>query len=158
MELGSKEKKRVGIPRALIYYKFAPLWEGFFRTIGAEIVISPPTSKKIHEAAVKTAPDEDCYSTKLYYGHVMELKDKVDYLFIPRFSSKHKTNIGCPKFIGLAEALRSMYPELPPILMPYYSKAKAGHGRLRFIGLALSTGWIFTHNPFRIFSRKIGHM
>ena len=137
---------KVGIPRALIYYKFYPLWNKFFTMLGAEVVVSPSTNKEIQATAVKCAPDEDCYSTKLYYGHVMSLKDKVDYLFIPRFSSSHKTNIGCPKFVGLAEALKSMYPELPEILMPYFSMAKSGHGLFHFLKITFNEVNAFSHN------------
>jgi predicted nucleotide-binding protein (sugar kinase/HSP70/actin superfamily) len=123
----------------------------FFKKLGAEVIISPETNKEIQTVSVKCAPDEDCYSTKLYYGHVMELKNKVNYLFIPRFGSAHKTNVGCPKFVGLAEALKSTYPNLPEILMPYFSTAKSGHGRMRLIRIVFELGFKFTKNPFRIF-------
>jgi predicted nucleotide-binding protein (sugar kinase/HSP70/actin superfamily) len=141
---------RVGIPRALLYYKFYKLWTTYFEEVGAKVIISAKTNKQIKTTAISRAPDEDCYSTKLFYGHVMSLQDKVDYLFIPRYQSEHKTNISCPKFIGLAESLRSMYPSLPPIIMPAYSTAKLGHGKWRILRIAFSIGRIFTRNPFKI--------
>ena len=136
----------VGIPRALLYYKFYPLWITFFEELGVKVLVSPTTNKEIKLKAISTAPDEDCYSTKLYYGHVMFLKDKVDYLFIPRFQSEHKTNVSCPKFIGLAESLRSMYPELPELIMPAYSVAKLGHGKWELLRIAISIGKKFNKN------------
>ena len=142
--------KKVGLPRALIYYKFAELWETFFKELGAEVIISPQTNKIIREKAIRAAPDEDCYSTKLYFGHALTIANDVDYLFIPRFGSKHKTNVGCPKFIGLADVLRSMYPNLPKLIMPYYSKAKSKHGIRKLLQHAISIGLIFTKNPFKI--------
>lgn len=142
--------KRVGIPRALIYYKFAAMWETFFTQLGATVVVSPETTKKVREVAIELAPDEDCYSTKIFHGHLMELKDKVDYLFVPRFGSKHKTDVGCPKFIGLADVLRSIYPDLPKLIAPHYNKAKYGHGKFDFFKEVLKVGFIFTKNPFRI--------
>ena len=142
--------KKVGIPRALLYYKFSELWIKFFEKLGAKVVISPPTNKNIKEESIRLAPNEDCYSTKLYYGHVMYLRDKVDFLFIPRFGSKHKTNSGCPKFIGLSEVLISMFPDLPEIINPYYSTAKAGHGKIHLFKKAFQIGIKFTKNPFRI--------
>ncbi|MHA1244352.1 MAG: acyl-CoA dehydratase activase-related protein [Candidatus Heimdallarchaeota archaeon] len=142
--------KKIGLPRALVHYKFSTLWETFFANIGAEVIVSPETNKNIREMAIRAAPDEDCYSTKLYFGHVLYLKDKVDYLFIPRFGSNHKVNVGCPKFIGIAEVLRSMFPDLPPILMPYYSKSKGGHRNIRLLFIAFSVGFKFTKNPFKI--------
>jgi len=140
----------VGIPRALLFYKFHQLWTTFFEELGANVIVSPKTNKEIKTKAISCAPDEDCYSTKLYYGHVMALKDKVDYLFIPRFQSEHKTNVSCPKFLGLAESLRSAYADLPPIIMPAYSQAKLKHGKWRLIQIAFSIGKIFTKNPFKI--------
>jgi predicted nucleotide-binding protein (sugar kinase/HSP70/actin superfamily) len=126
------------------------MWEIFFKKLGAEIVISPLTTKKIKDESVRLAPNEDCYSTKLYFGHTMDIKDKVDYLFIPRFGSENKSCVGCPKFIGLAEVLRSVFPELPPIIMPHYNVAKSRDGKLSFFLKAYKVGLIFTKNPFRI--------
>ena len=143
-------KLKVGIPRALLFYKFFPMWISFFQELGVQVIISPATTEKIKTDAIKLAPNEDCYSTKLYFGHVMAIKDEVDYLFIPRFGSDHKTNVGCPKFIALAEVLRSTIPDLPPIIMPFYSTAKNGHGKKRLIQIIFSIGFRFTKNPFKI--------
>ncbi len=143
-------KKRVGFPRALLYYKYSVLWTTFFKELGAKIVISPKTDKRIKDLGVSAAPDEDCYSTKLYFGHVLVLKDTVDFLFIPRLGSDHKLNVGCPKFIALAEVLKSIFPDLPEIIMPYFSMAKSGHGKLRIAGIVLAIGFKFTFNPIKI--------
>ena len=143
-------KKRVGFPRALLYYNYSVLWTTFFKELGAEIVVSPETDKRIKDLGISTAPDEDCYSTKLYFGHVLVLKDKVDFLFIPRLGSDHELNVGCPKFIALAEVLRSILPDLPEIIMPYFSMAKSGHGKLKIVEIILSIGFKFTYNPFKI--------
>ncbi|MCK5045026.1 MAG: 2-hydroxyacyl-CoA dehydratase [Candidatus Heimdallarchaeota archaeon] len=142
--------KKVGIPRALIYYKFATMWETFFTQLGAIVVVSPETTKNVREVAIEIAPDEDCYSTKILHGHIMDLKDKVDYLFVPRFGSKHKTDMGCPKFIGLADVLRSLYPDLPKLIAPHYNVAKYGHTKFDFFKEVLKVGFVFTKNPFRI--------
>jgi predicted nucleotide-binding protein (sugar kinase/HSP70/actin superfamily) len=142
---------RVGLPQALIHYKFSELWKTFFEVLGAEVVISPKTTKRIKDVAVSSAPDEDCYSTKLYFGHAMELKDKVDYLFIPRYGGYNKNHVGCPKFIGLAEVLKSMHPELPEIIMPHFNRAKGGDKRWHLIREAYQVGKKFTKNPFKIF-------
>ncbi|QEE14633.1 acyl-CoA dehydratase activase-related protein [Promethearchaeum syntrophicum] len=151
----TSQKIRVGIPRALLYYKFFPMWTTFFEELGAEVIVSPKTTKILKDVAVSIAPDEDCYSSKLYYGHVMALKDKVDCFFIPRFSSGgfgkgHEKNVSCPKFIGLAEVLRSVFPDLPEIIMPYFSTAKNNHGKMKFLKYCFSIGSKFTRNPFRI--------
>jgi predicted nucleotide-binding protein (sugar kinase/HSP70/actin superfamily) len=38
---------RVGIPRALFYYHYYPLWRAFLETLDVEVVVSPPTSQNI---------------------------------------------------------------------------------------------------------------
>lgn len=148
-------KKKVGIPRALLYYKFEAMWTTFFEELGAEVIVSPETTKTIKDLAVRYAPDEDCYSTKLYFGHAIYLKDKVDYFFIPRFGSDHKVNVGCPKFIGLAQVLDSLFPDFPEIIMPYYSQAKANHGKRRLLRIIFEIGFKFTYNPLKILKAGI---
>jgi len=148
-------KKRVGIPRALLYYKFEAMWKTFFEELGAEVIISPETTKTIKDLAVRFAPDEDCYSTKLYFGHAIYLKDQVDYFFIPRFGSDHEVNVGCTKFIGLAQVLDSLFPDFPEIIMPYYSQAKANHGKRRLLRIIFEIGFKFTYNPLKILKAGI---
>ncbi|NPD88220.1 MAG: hypothetical protein HGN29_05835 [Asgard group archaeon] len=148
-------KKRVGLPRALLYYKFEAMWKTFFEELGAEVIISPKTNKIIKDLAVRYAPDEDCYSTKLYFGHAIYLKDKVDYFFIPRFGSDHEVNVGCPKFIALAEVLDSLFPDFPEIIMPYFSQAKANHGKRRILRIIFDIGFKFTYNPLKILKAGI---
>ena len=48
---------RVGIPRALIYYKFSTMWETFFTQLGATVVVSSETNKNIREVSIEIAPD-----------------------------------------------------------------------------------------------------
>lgn len=143
-------KKIIGLPRALLYYKFETLWRVFFTELGVQIKVSPKTTTTIKKTAIRYAPDEDCYSTKLYFGHALSLKDKVDYLFIPRFHSDHPTNVSCPKFLGIADVLRSMFPELPPIIRPYFSMAKSNHKWYHLFFKAFGVGWKFSKNPLKI--------
>jgi predicted nucleotide-binding protein (sugar kinase/HSP70/actin superfamily) len=147
---------RIGIPRALLYYKFADMWETFFERLGAEVVVSPITTKRIKEEALKIAPNEDCYSTKLYFGHVLALEDKADYLFIPRFGGYRRNCVSCPKFIGLAEVLKSLLPGLPPILMPHFNRSKGHDTRLSLLVKAFLTGLQVTKNPLRIARAVVG--
>ena len=37
----------VGIPRALLFYRFGVLWTTFFESIGRTVVVSEPTDKAI---------------------------------------------------------------------------------------------------------------
>lgn len=109
---------RIGIPRALAYYSYFPFWKEFFEGVGMQVVTSCVTTKHILDKGVKEAVTDACVPVKLFHGHVLELKDKVDYLFIPRLVSinKEKTVTFCPKFLGLPEMIRTSITGLPPII------------------------------------------
>lgn len=107
---------KVGIPRALFYYKFYPFWTTFFNELGVETVVSEKTTKKILDDGVKSCVDEACLAIKVFYGHVLNLKDRVDYLLIPRFTSISKREFICPKFGGLPDMIRNTVSGLPEII------------------------------------------
>ena len=149
------KQKKVGIPRALLYYKFKAMWTTFFESLGAKVVISSETTKTMKEVGIKSTLDDDCYSSKLFYGHVEDLKDKVDYLFVPRFASRKKREVGCPKFIALADILQATKKDLPPIIGPYYSTSREKHGFFRLVRIIFDIGFKFTKNPFKIISAAL---
>jgi predicted nucleotide-binding protein (sugar kinase/HSP70/actin superfamily) len=109
---------RIGIPRALSYYQYYPGWKAFFEALGAETVVSPPTNKAIFTAGNSRAVAETCLPVKLFFGHVISLADKCDYMFIPALRSLGQKAYYCSKFIGLPDMTRALVPECPPILDP----------------------------------------
>jgi len=109
---------RVGIPRALSYYQYYPGWKVFFEALGAETVVSPQTNKAIFTAGNSRAVAETCLPVKLFFGHVISLVDKCDYMFIPALRSLGRKAYYCSKFIGLPDMTRALVPGCPPILDP----------------------------------------
>ncbi|MHA1893306.1 MAG: acyl-CoA dehydratase activase-related protein [Candidatus Helarchaeota archaeon] len=110
-------KKTIGIPRSLLYYKYFPLWKAFFEELDFEVVISEKTNNKIVERGGRYAIDEICIPLKLYYGHVLDLMDKkVDYLFVPRYISTTFGTYMCPKFLGLPDLIRGTINDLPKLI------------------------------------------
>ncbi len=109
---------KIGIPRALMYHYYYPMWKVFLNELGLELKLSPRTNKKIINQGVKIAVDDICLPFKVYYGHVLELKDKVDYLLVPRFISLGTNNFVCPKFMGLPDMLRANITGLPKLIEP----------------------------------------
>ncbi|MGN0969955.1 MAG: acyl-CoA dehydratase activase-related protein, partial [Evtepia sp.] len=63
----------IGLPRALLYYRYGPLWRTFFQSLGLKTIVSPPTSRKILDQGTALAQDETCLSAKIFLGHVQEL-------------------------------------------------------------------------------------
>lgn len=106
----------IGIPRALLFYEYYPLWKKFFEELGTEVIISGETNKSILDNGIKSCVDEACLPVKLFFGHVIELKDKVDYIFIPKFTSVAKREYICPKVGGLPDMVRHSISGLPPII------------------------------------------
>ena len=76
-------KIKVGIPRALAYYQFFPMWRTFFEELGAEVVTTSKTTHKMLADGSKRVVADTCLPVKVYMGHVLELADKCDYIFIP---------------------------------------------------------------------------
>lgn len=110
----------VGIPRSLSYYTFFPLWKTFLEELTLEVIISAKTNKKLLDLGVKETVNDACIPIKVFHGHVMDLKDKVDYLFIPRMVSADGIATFCPKFLGLPEMVRLSRDDLPPIIGTNY--------------------------------------
>ncbi|MCL5290999.1 MAG: acyl-CoA dehydratase activase-related protein [Actinobacteria bacterium] len=110
----------VGIPQALLYYKYYPLWEGFLGGLGLEVVTSPATNRRILTAGVEAADNEICLPVKVFYGHVLSLKEKVDLLFIPRVVSVEEDAYTCPKFLGLPDMIRAV-GDMPEVLDPIFN-------------------------------------
>lgn len=75
---------KIGIPRALLFYKNEKLWTKFFDELSIDYIVSPETNKEIIENGSKYAVDETCLPIKIFLGHIDYLKDKCDYIFIPR--------------------------------------------------------------------------
>jgi len=109
---------KVGIPRALLCYQYFPAWKAFFEAVGAEVVVSLPTNKAIFNAGNSRAVAETCLPVKLFFGHVISLLGKCDYMFIPAMRSLGRKAYYCSKFIGLPDMTRALVPECPPILDP----------------------------------------
>lgn len=107
---------KIGIAGSLLYYHYFYLWKTFFEELGLEVVVSSPSNKRIMENGVKKAVDDTCLPVKLTFGHVMDLADRVDYLFIPRLVSLEPDAFTCPKIIGLPDMIKANLDDLPPVL------------------------------------------
>ena len=110
---------KVGVPRALSYYRYFPLWKSLLEGMGAEVVLSSPTGDKLLENGVRHCVDDICVPVKLYYGHLLDLSDKCDILFVSRLVSIEKAEVDtytCPKLIGLPDMVKSSIKGIPPMV------------------------------------------
>lgn len=99
-------KITVGLPRAMTYYEHGRLWKNFFTLLGCGVAISPETNKRILDMGVNHCSNETCLPVKVMAGHVLELADKCDVVFIPRYMSTAHHELCCPKLCGLPDMIK----------------------------------------------------
>jgi predicted nucleotide-binding protein (sugar kinase/HSP70/actin superfamily) len=117
-EVKTKKKIRVGIPRALHFYRYFPFWKKLLEELDVEIVLSPPTNKKIVEEGVTHGFGELCIPVKIYYGQVLKLvrdNPDLDYIFVPRYVAEVKEAYFCPKSLSLPDVIKIL-PQVPRLL------------------------------------------
>jgi len=108
---------RVGIPRGLLFYRFYVLWKTFLEELGLEVVVSPPTNKLVVQRGLTYGVEEICFPVKVFLGHVLAIKDRVDFLFVPRMVSFYKGEYNCPKILGLPDLVRNLFGIQPERLV-----------------------------------------
>lgn len=99
----------VGLPKGLLYYKYKDLWISFFDELGITSIVSRDTNKEILENGIKNAVDEACLSLKIYLGHVNDLKNRVDYILVPRIVSLKKKEKLCTNFSALYDIVDNTF-------------------------------------------------
>ena len=103
------DKVKIGLPRALFYYHYGDLIVNFFKNLNLDIILSPETNQKILKNGIKISQDEMCSALKIYFGHVDYLKDKVDYIIVPRVDNYGLDNQMCTNFMALYDIIRNMF-------------------------------------------------
>lgn len=66
----------IGIPNAMLYYRYKILWNRFFTELGVKVSGNGQTTKELIGSGMETAIDETCLSSKIYMGHVEALIGK----------------------------------------------------------------------------------
>jgi predicted nucleotide-binding protein (sugar kinase/HSP70/actin superfamily) len=143
-----EEKGRIGIPRALMFYRYFPLWGAFFEKLGWRVMVSDGVRQK--EKIIYF--EDSCLPMKLLVTHAVQLKDKVDHLFIPRLVSIHPTYIMCPKFRGAPDIVRLATERSVSIIDETVDLRKRGNALLRSfvkIGEALGASGHESKRAFR---------
>ncbi len=77
----------IGIPRALQFFEWLPLFATLFQELGYKVFLSPPTSKEIIKKGCELTPAEPCFPVKIALGQVKTLFDLgVKNLFLPQIT------------------------------------------------------------------------
>ena len=138
---------KVGIPRALLYYKYFPMWKAFLEKLGAEIIVSENTNQKLILQGASLVVSDTCLPVKVFIGHVLSLSDKCDKLLIPVVRSTSEKVYNCSRFLALPDLARAVVPGVPQILEIEFDYSRGKRYLYRQI---YSLGKNFTLNPFKI--------
>ncbi len=110
----TNSRRRVGIPRALVFHELFPYWHAFFASLGMDVVLSAETSPRTIGDTQDHAVLESCLPVKLVYGHVIDLMEQdLDYVFLPSILDREdlatgqKHNHYCPLIPAASQLVSS---------------------------------------------------
>ena len=138
-------KITIGIPKALLYYRYHILWKTFFEGLNCKVIVSDDTTKETIKNGKKYSVDEACLSSKIYMGHVYNLINKCEYIFIPRVENYGKGEKVCVKFNATYDIVKNIFPN-EKILDFNIERTKSPLKWLNYFKLGLK----LSKNPIRI--------
>lgn len=101
----------IGIPKALLYYRYQYLWETFFEGLGCKVVTSRDTCQAMLTEGIARSIGECCLPVKLFMGHVASLLGRCDHILVPRFETLAKNEEFCVRFWGLPDIVHNTFPD-----------------------------------------------
>jgi predicted CoA-substrate-specific enzyme activase len=118
-----REKIRIGIPRVLGMYGYAPLFHCYFETLGVlpgNIVYSDFTSEEMFRVGSKRGSIDPCYPSKLALAHIHNLlfekhkRKPLDCIFFPMFDVLRtplniRASNACPTTALTPEVVRAAF-------------------------------------------------
>lgn len=109
--------KTIGIPRALLWYKYGRHWQTFFELLGFKVIVSDPTDKGIFDEGERRSSDEVCLASKTYLGHVAQLIGKCDAIFVPNHDSCDVRAGFCTKYQSLPDMVAATFRDEHPRIL-----------------------------------------
>ena len=103
--------RSIGMPRALLHYRYGTLWTTFFKALGIQTVLSPPTDKDVIARGDALSNDECCLASKIYLGHVAALVGSCDAVFVPSIANLGLRRGFCTKFQALPDLVANTFAD-----------------------------------------------
>src|SRR4029453_394859 len=94
----NRSKMRIGIPRVLNIYTYAPLFNGYFESLGVQpenVVYSNYPSPDLSRAGASRGAIDPCFPAKIGISHVYNLiqekhrKKSLNVIFFPMYDVLH---------------------------------------------------------------------
>lgn len=126
----------------MLYYRYATLWNTFFKELGVSTRTSEATTHLIAEQGMSLTVDEACLSLKLFFGHVNSLIGKCEYILIPRIGNFGRGRDMCVRFSSMYDMARNMFRNSGQKFITYNIDLKEGESEKKaFLSLGQSLGF-----------------
>src|ERR1700746_2573963 len=133
----NRSKLRIGIPRVLNIYTYAPLFNGYFESLGVQpenIIYSDYTSSDLYRAGASRGAIDPCFPAKIGISHVYNLiqekhrKKPLDAIFFPMYDVLHsplQKIVGanaCPTVTATPETVKAAFTKENDVFAEYNLK------------------------------------
>jgi predicted CoA-substrate-specific enzyme activase len=120
----NRKKLRVGIPRVLNIYTYAPLFNAYLESLGVQpenIIYSDYTSSELYRAGASRGAIDPCFPAKIGISHVHNLiqekhkKKPLDVIFFPMYDVLHSPLVkivganACPTVTATPETVKAAF-------------------------------------------------
>ena len=120
----NRGKLHIGIPRVLNIYTYAPLFNGYFESLGVQpenIVYSDYTSSELYRAGASRGAIDPCFPAKIGISHVYNLiqekhrKKPLNVIFFPMYDVLHSPLVkltgsnACPTVTATPETVKAAF-------------------------------------------------
>jgi len=120
----NRNKVRIGIPRVLNIYTYAPLFNAYFESLGVEpenIIYSDYTSSELYRAGASRGAIDPCFPAKIGISHVYNLiqekhkKKPLHAIFFPMYDVLHSKLVklqgsnACPTVTATPETVKAAF-------------------------------------------------
>jgi predicted CoA-substrate-specific enzyme activase len=120
----NRSKVRIGIPRVLNIYTYAPLFNAYFESLGLQpenIIYSDYTSSDLYRAGASRGAIDPCFPAKIGISHVYNLiqekhrKKPLDVIFFPMYDILHSPLVkivgsnACPTVTATPETVKAAF-------------------------------------------------
>ena len=120
----NRGKLRIGIPRVLNIYTYAPLFNAYFESLGVQpenIIYSDYTSGELYRAGASRGAIDPCFPAKIGISHVYNLiqekhrKKPLDVIFFPMYDVLHSPLVkivganACPTVTATPETVKAAF-------------------------------------------------
>jgi len=120
----NRKKLRIGIPRVLNIYTYAPLFNAYFESLGVQpenVIYSDYTSSELYRAGASRGAIDPCFPAKIGISHVYNLiqekhrKKPLDVIFFPMYDVLHSSLVNltgtnaCPTVTATPETVKAAF-------------------------------------------------